>query len=588
MVLLLPVVAAMVSLLIAPGWSFAFDVVPKVAIVLAGAALATLWTRERPQTAPASLKWFGVILAAQAASLVLATAFSTDPARSVLGSSWRRSGLPAELAVLALAGAAAIAFAIHADSRRMFLRITVLASVPVATYGCLQYFGVDPVLNAAAYHFGEGVFRIVRPPSTLGHAAYFATYLLYAAFAGLALAAMESERIWKRAAWSASALAVIGIALSGTRAALLGLLAGAVFIAVRERARWSWKPMAAGLASLIVVVILVAGFYISPAGEQLRARVHWSAEDSLGGSRLLLWRDTLHMSAGRWLTGYGPETFARTFPEYQSPELGRAYPDFYHESPHNIFLDALGSQGAPGLLALLAMIGLAAVWARGALGAAFIAMLVSQQFTAFTVPTELYFYLCIVLLVSGTPVTGEPRSLPALPRWVMAAGFAGFAIYVSYGDHLLASARSNLEHRQVDAAQRDLQSARNWHMASDIYFSRAFQSLPARDPGERLRAFQCALDAAEHGAGSADDRQNALVNLAAFYAAQENAPAVEQALRQAIATAPNWYKPHFLLAQVLAREGHRDDASNEARLAVGLNGGKSAEVAQILRPLELR
>ena len=82
----------------------------------------------------------------------------------------------------------------------------------------------------------------------------------------------------------------------------------------------------------------------------------WSGEDRMGGARLLLWRDSLRMAESRWAFGYGPETFSLEFPRHESIELARAYPDFYHESPHNIFLDALDSEGVVGLAALAAMV----------------------------------------------------------------------------------------------------------------------------------------------------------------------------------------------------------------------------------------
>src|SRR5262249_1822299 len=100
----------------------------------------------------------------------------------------------------------------------------VLGSIPIAIYGMLQYFGVDPLLNAAGYHFGEGVYQIVRPPATLGHAAYYATYMLYAAFAGGFLATEESDARWRYPAVGSSLLALFAIVLSGTRAALLGFV----------------------------------------------------------------------------------------------------------------------------------------------------------------------------------------------------------------------------------------------------------------------------------------------------------------------------------------------------------------------------
>ena len=53
-------------------------------------------------------------------------------------------------------------------------------------------------------------------------------------------------------------------------------------------------------------------------------------------------------------------------------------------------------------------------------------------------------------------------------------------------------------------------------------------------------------------------------------------------LRQAIASSPNWFKPHWMLAQVLMTKGHREQALAEGRVAVDLNGGKNPEVARVL------
>ena len=71
------------------------------------------------------------------------------------------------------------------------------------------------------------------------------------------------------------------------------------------------------------------------------------------------------MSAHRPLVGFGPETYGTEFLRFESIQLASVYPDFYHESPHNIFLDALTSQGFLGLLALLGLCALGA-WSAAA------------------------------------------------------------------------------------------------------------------------------------------------------------------------------------------------------------------------------
>jgi Tfp pilus assembly protein PilF len=81
---------------------------------------------------------------------------------------------------------------------------------------------------------------------------------------------------------------------------------------------------------------------------------------------------------------------------------------------------------------------------------------------------------------------------------------------------------------------------------------------------------------------TADDRQNALVNLAAMQATVNDAAGVERSLREAIAAAPMYYKPHWLLAEVLAVEGRTGEARGEAQAAVDRDGGKHREVADTL------
>jgi len=96
------------------------------------------------------------------------------------------------------------------------------------------------------------------------------------------------------------------------------------------------------------------------------------------------------------------------------------------------------------------------------------------------------------------------------------------------------------------------------------------------------------MAAATRATHTAEDRQNAFVNLAAFYATENNAPGVEQSLRDAIAVAPNWFKPHWLLAQVLAREGRLAEAETEARMAVERDGGNNPEVTRTWEQLRRR
>src|SRR5258708_3461662 len=309
---LLPLAAAAVAILILPGWSFSYDVIPKGVVALLGAAAALLMARPAAKN---RTRWRGILIYAEIATTILAALFSPHRELSWAGGTWRRDGVIAEAAVLLLG------LAFVAVPRERILRITVIGALPIALYGILQYFGIDPLLNPAMYHVGEGAFQIVRPPATLGHAAYFATYLLFAIFAGAALALSESSRAWKDVALTVSGIATLALVLSGTRAALVGLILGLVWVVLRDRKmNWTWVSAGAAVAAIVAVL------FFSPAGEKLRARVHWSTEDRFGGGRPQLWRDFLAMSIQRPITGYRPGTFALEFPRHESVSLSAAVP----------------------------------------------------------------------------------------------------------------------------------------------------------------------------------------------------------------------------------------------------------------------
>ena len=95
---------------------------------------------------------------------------------------------------------------------------------------------------------------------------------------------------------------------------------------------------------------------------------------------------------------------------------------------------------------------------------------------------------------------------------------------------------------------------------------------------EKRRALSAATEAAERAALRADERQAACYNLAVVYGLQNDAPRAEAALRRAIEVAPSWYKPHWMLAQLLQVTGHPQEAILEAERATRLNGGADAEV----------
>jgi O-antigen ligase len=634
--LLVPLIAALVPLLITPGLLAYFDVTPKIAFLLLGTALILLYGTGNLRNvstilrAPAG-RWWVALLAAQCLSSAIATAFSTHPALSLNGGNWRRFGLLSETGLLLFVLFAAAWLAADRSNIQTLLRAATAAGALAALYGIAQYFGWDPLMPVKAYQAGEGPFTIVRPPGTLGHADYFAAWLVVIVFFSLALVRLEQTRWPKVAALVVAALAAFAIVLSGTRSALLGLIVGAIVFTIAGRLRIRARAVALGLACLASLVL----FFFSAPGSKLRARLHWSLEDLRGGARLLLWRDSLRMAAHRPLTGFGPETFATEFPRFQSVGLARAYPDFYHESPHNIFLDPLTSRGLLGVFPLLALCGLAA-WCAfhllcgagsfacqlssgfktearrtglpasarsdplGApLAAALAASLVCQQFGVLIVPTALYFYLLLAILVAAVipPATPAPTNSARSARWYLpfalatAVLLAVFAVRLLVADSALALADRRIESGDATGAAQAHRTVLRWQLAgagSDLRYSRAMQQLSVRAPlfATSLMARQEAIQAGIAATRTSEDRQNAWYNLATLFAANNDAVSVERSLRNAIAWAPNWFKPHWTLARLLQATNRHGQALVEAAAAAELDAGHDPEVTETWKQLQ--
>jgi len=585
--ILLPAAAALVPLAFLPGFSFYFDITPKILILLLiTAAALCLWdgSSVRGHT-PAN--WLLLLLLAQIAWLAVATALSRNPALSFNGGNWRRFGLLTYGAVLLYA--ALVMCDVAADKRRVinYLRASVAAAIPIALYGIAQYSGYDPWLNTIEYHAGEAPFTIVRPPATLGHASYFGTYLVYILFLGVALYVIDLVPWWRITGAVSATLALLAMVLSGTRGALAGLIAGLLVLAV------AWPPFRQRRV-LLAGAAVAAGlglFCISPPGEGLRRRIHWALEEPVGGARPQLWLDTLAMSSHKPLSGYGPETFTAQFPRFESIALARAFPDFEHESPHNVFLDALASQGVPGLLLLIATVALA-VWTglrcQGALPVLLTAGLaggiVAQMFTSFVMPTALFAYLAAAL-IAGLSYSGalSIRRWPLrIPAAALAVVLIVWGVRLGVSDHQLQLAKQALAHDDLRGAISAYERSRNWHppgSSADLYFSRELANLfrRTRDVRLKLQIWTPAFQSAARAASTSENPPGAFYNLAIFFATQDDAPDVERSLRAAIEWAPRWFKPHWALSKLLAKEGYLPEARQEAERASEMNGTRGLE-----------
>ena len=596
-------VMAGVPLVILPGFSFYFDITPKVVILLVGtAAVLPLWRAWAPGLArllqDGRGRWFVALLAAQMFSLAVSTVFSAQPELSFAGSNWRRLGLVTHGSLLIFTLGLAGWLASGPNQIARLLRVITAGGAVAAAYGALQYFGVEWFLPAEAYHVGEADWAIVRPPSTLGHAGYFATYLLHIVFIALCVGKTDPRGGWRKFGLAVAALSSVTVILSGTRAAILGLVVGAALL-------WFWYRPRLSRRLVVGTVAVAAGgvvFYFSPLGQKLRSRTDWYLDDVGGGARLWLWSDSLRMGVNHWATGTGLETFSSEYPRYQSIGLAQAFPNRYHESPHNMFLDVFTGQGVWGLavLVLLAAVGVFSAWrakrrdvnVSGYLACSLVAAIWANQFLAFTVPTALYFYVGTALIAAMMNPRSRLRG-KSMPVWgwlvtiPIAFALVLFAWQLGTADRKLTKLNRAFYAGNVEETIRlysEFLEIKPLGMNADLWFaSRTLALLERRWGGEsRAAAWAAGLDAARRATAGAEDRHNAFYNLASFHAIRNDFRETENSLRAAILIAPNWYKPHWKLAQIYLAAGLMDKALPEAEAAAELNGGRDPEVAATL------
>jgi hypothetical protein len=602
-ILLLSIIVG-TPLMILPARFETYSTTPKLAVLYLSSALllwragewwpgcVVLW-RTRVGTA------FYSLLAAAIISLLVSSALSADPWLSFGGTTWRRLGAITQIDILLIG--AIVAGYIWGEigaARKLMLGMEAAGAI-ASVYAILQYAGWDPLIPAATYMVGAP--PVLRPPATLTQATYFATFLLPAILAGISFRVQETTSRWKRVHELAIFLSTAALFLSGTRSALLGLLLGATTLIWCERSRITNRRSLLHAAYLLLGLgALTTAFLFLPARKNVRGRLNQWMAGHAAGPRLLVWRDSLPILWRHAPVGIGPELFEEKFRSAESLELARTYPDHYHESPHNFFLEAALNQGLIGLACWAALLGVAS-W-RGilscrlrirdgsALAAAALAMLVSLQFCPLTLTNELYLLvLCAMLIALGTPAA-EVKASRTVPSPMLSAcrtlSLAMIVIAAAYITQaaLYWSVESNAADGDLDAAARWYESARKFPMPGpNLALSQRLARLAQRLPASiRADAFTLAVQASETGELRGDGRFDSLYQSAMLAIIARDLPRAEMKLRAAINASPAWYRPRMALASVLWWQRRNQEAEHEAALALDCAGSVGPSVKRTL------
>jgi O-antigen ligase len=579
-----------------------YDTTPKLVVIYLSAAFL-LWVSSRWWRGVAGFRRdrygyaFCLLLMLGMASLVVSAAMSNDPWLSFAGTVWRRLGVCSQLIIFFIAGVIAAHVSIYRQAAKTLMLGLESAAGVASLYAILQYFGFDPLIPRIVYTLGASA--AVRPPATLTQATYFATFLLPGILIAAGFRLSETRGLWKRTHDLILLVSLAALFLSGTRSALLGLaVALCVLIYFLGSRLWSRKNLLRAAYAFLGIAVAVTLFLLMPAAKPTRARIaQWTA-DRQGGPRLLVWRDSFPLIWQHPVVGIGSELFEPHFRKAESLELARAFPDAYHESPHNFFLEVASAQGVTGLflwVSLLAITSACGLRTRKAnesivaiLLAALAGMLVSLQFCPLTLTNELYLLALAAIVIGQLPQTESPDAVsnPVVTRFAAAFGVVlifAVAAYVAQAS-IYAFVERQAAHGEFAVAQRWFGVVRKLPIPGpNLELSRQIASAAPRfGPPVRREAFAMAQQAADAAELSSAERFNALYQSAMLAIATRDLARAETKLHSAIDASPTWYRPRMALASVLWWERRNSEAKIEAARALNCAGRVTPNVKRTL------
>ncbi len=322
----------------------------------------------------------------------------------------------------------------------------LLASLPIALYGVLQHYGIEPIFPG--YDHSKQVI------STIGNPIFLGAYLIMVIPLACGRLLVSLGALLGRSQLASSRhsilLKVLGYFLllalqlacllyTWARGPWFGLLGGIVFFAILGALRYGMKKLLVITVtmSVVLVTLLVAlnlpntplePFTESTPLSQLVFSRELTAGTGTGLVRLLIWQGTIELIKSnpnigftpdplrpfRLLIGYGPEMMGVVFPQVYPPRLAHVEArEAMADRAHNELLDLVVTTGVLGLLAFLLLVGsffyrgIALLWRTRsvnvqisliALLSAMFAHLVEAQFGILLPSAELLLWLYLALV----------------------------------------------------------------------------------------------------------------------------------------------------------------------------------------------
>jgi O-antigen ligase/tetratricopeptide (TPR) repeat protein len=266
-----------------------------------------------------------------------------------------------------------------------------------------------------------------RTSGFFGNPIFFASFLIFPFTLSLFFfkqAETKSElRLWL----VVGLLNFLGIYLSATRGALLGILVGFgfglfVWSLLTSNQKHKFFGLGAITASLVAVLILFVLSSHFPAGSILRRLTDFG--DSNTRARILQWESGLRGFKQNPILGVGPENYFVIGNKYFNPLIYQ-YDRSWFDKPHNYPLEVLLTTGLLGLFTYLLLIGFSIkgvlkAWTNKIIGnlelvivlGGIIAYQIQNLFVFDTVSASMAFYVFLAFCVFLWQVGSEPNKKP--------------------------------------------------------------------------------------------------------------------------------------------------------------------------------
>jgi len=332
-------------LAVAAFWPDALDrwILPKLVVVgVAGLVAVRATPRGRLP------RWAWLLLGVAVVVLVLGALFGGSPGSALLGRWPRFEGLLGGLGYLLalLLGAHLLGPGATARERASLSAPVVVLSLLVGAVSLLEAVGLRPFPSDLA-----------RPGSLLGNATDQGTVgAVCALLLLLPVHRLAGTRRWRELSLPASGLvAALGTVIaSGSRAALLALVAGILLIAAIEAVRGRAVRRVALPAGALLAVTGVVALLAPSLGPRLLGASNLASATI--GDRMLIWGEALQVALLHPVLGVGPGGFADAAARAHGPSwfasTGQAT---LLDSPHNVLLQALVTGGVLLLVVVLAI-----------------------------------------------------------------------------------------------------------------------------------------------------------------------------------------------------------------------------------------